>query len=401
LSFELRNSDFLFFAIALDPFLETMNVLFVTHYEGLYGASRSLLNLMDGLPGYDINPHVVLPKDGDLVRELEARSIPCQIQPVVWWETAKPLSLRGRARLLSEVYRSVSPISRLVRDWGIDVVYSNSSVFPVGRIVARLNGIPHVWHVREFGDLHFSLKFILPKWLSLRFIKSSAAVICNSTAVKDYHFGSRKRDWIHVIYNGIATRGQFDAFAAQRVGTRRHEVYAFLIIGSVSPRKGQASAIEAIACLRKRSVSARLIVAGTGRKEHVDYCRQLAGELGVGGSVEFTGFLSDPYEAYFKSDCLLMCSEHEGMGRVTAEAMSAGLPVIGRNSGGTPEVITRGKTGFLYDTQEELVECMAKMVGNPELGRQLGLEGWRVAREKFAIEDYAANVYNVLQSVAP
>ena len=122
--------------------------------------------------------------------------------------------------------------------------------------------------------------------------------------------------------------------------------------------------------------------------------------MGVADLVDFAGFLADPYEAYFKSDCLLMCSEHEGMGRVTAEAMSACVPAIGRNSGGTPEVITHGKTGFLYDTQEELVECMARMVGNPELGRQLGLEGWRVAREKFAVEDYAGNVYNVIQSVS-
>jgi|WetSurMetagenome_2_1015567.scaffolds.fasta_scaffold39414_2 acetyltransferase-like isoleucine patch superfamily enzyme len=44
-----------------------MNVLFLTHYDGLYGASRSLLNLLDGLRGYDIHPHVILPKNGDLV----------------------------------------------------------------------------------------------------------------------------------------------------------------------------------------------------------------------------------------------------------------------------------------------------------------------------------------------
>jgi len=347
-------------------------VLFISHYDGLYGASRSLLNLLDGLRESDIKPHVMLPKDGDLVRELEARSIRCQIQPVVWWETAKPLSLRIRTRFLSELYRSIAPISRLIKDWKIDVVYSNSSVFPVGRIVARTNRIPHIWHVREFGDLHFSFKFILPRWWSLRFIKSSAAVICNSEAVREYHFGERSRlrlrsslrhrkgnlsacnaqaDRIHVIYNGIASRGQFDTFAERRGGSRRNEAYTFMIIGSVSPMKGQASAIEALARLREQGVFAKLVVAGTGRKEYVDHCWQLADELGVADRVDFTGFLPDPYDAYFKADCLLNCSEHEGLGRVTAEAMSACLPVIGRNSGGTPEVIMHDRTGFLYDTQ--------------------------------------------------
>ena len=95
---------------------------------------------------------------------------------------------------------------------------------------------------------------------------------------------------------------------------------------------------------------------------------------------------------YSRSDCLLMCSEHEAFGRVTAEAMSACLPVIGKNSGGTPEIIVHGETGYLYNTFDELVESMTRLVQDPALGRQMGLAGWQRAKQMFNIEDYAANV---------
>jgi len=194
-------------------------------------------------------------------------------------------------------------------------------------------------------------------------------------------------------------RQQFDEFKARRSITERNLVYTFLIIGSLSARKGQESALRAIASLKDQGLNLRLIVAGSGREKDVTKYLQLASTLGISDRVEFTGFLTNPYEAYFKADCLLMCSEYEAFGRVTAEAMSACLPVIGKNSGGTPEIIEHEKTGLLYNTFEELVDSMRWIAQNPEWGRQLGLEGWRLAKERFNIEDYAANVYRVIQSV--
>ncbi|HPY34121.1 MAG TPA: glycosyltransferase, partial [Anaerolineaceae bacterium] len=61
--------------------------------------------------------------------------------------------------------------------------------------------------------------------------------------------------------------------------------------------------------------------------------------------------------------------------------------------------IVHGKTGFLYGSFEELVASMKNMVQEPEEARQMGLAGWQRARESYNIEDNAANVYKVIQSV--
>lgn len=378
-----------------------MNVLFITHYDGLYGSSKSLLNLLDGLRKYDVEPFVILPLAGDLQQELAARGIPCKILPVIWWVSDKPNSFRSIIRFIIDLCFSVIFTLQKIKDWKIDLVYSNSSVFPIGRIISLLYRVPHIWHIREFGDLDFSLHFYLPKGISRRFIQSSSAIICNSKAVSSYYFRTRNKKHVQIIYNGIAPCELFDKHASQKALTEQSNIYTFLIIGAISLKKGQESAIRALAELHKRGFRARMIIAGIGSESYVGYCTNLVEEEGISDFIKFTGYVSNPYEVYFKSDCLLMCSEWEAFGRVTAEAMSACLPVIGRNSGGTPELIEHGKTGLLYNTFEVLVECMAKMVENPEYGRQLGLEGWRVAKERFTIEAYAAKVFSAIKSVSP
>jgi len=298
-----------------------------------------------------------------------------------------------------ESKQSLKTLSESVNQWKIDLIYSNSSVFPIGRMLAKNSRIPHVWHIREFGDLDFSLKYIFPKWLCQRYIRTSQAIICNSQAVKKHLFKNWSSEKLHVIYNGVATKARFDQLAEQSQQREDSDVYTFLFIGSLSPKKGLEVAIKACAELIAKGVNVRLKIVGSGRDSYVSHCRNLAESLGVSAFVEFNGYMPDPYDAYLNSDCLLMCSEHEAFGRVTAEAMAACLPVIGRNSGGTPEVIVDGETGYLFNTFEELVEAMLKLAKNPEQGQKMGRAGWQRARDLFNIEDYAANVYRVIQSV--
>ena len=144
---------------------------------------------------------------------------------------------------------------------------------------------------------------------------------------------------------------------------------------------------------------ARLILAGSGRQDYLNQLQALVSELDLQDWVSFPGFVPDPFPLYYQCDCALVCSENEAFSRVALEAMSTALPVIGRNSGGTPEIIVHGKTGFLYDSIEELVASMQNLVQEPEEARQMGLAGWQRARELFSIEKCAASVYQIIQSV--
>jgi glycosyltransferase involved in cell wall biosynthesis len=377
-----------------------MKILFITHYDGLYGSIRSLTSLLEGLQEYDIKPFVVVPREGGLTNTLSASHIPYITAPVVYWMTDKTLSFNKKVQVVRDLFQSVKTIRQLVREWEIDIIYTSSSVSPVGRFASWLEHIPHIWHIREFGDLDFSFKFIFPKTLSYMLIKSSNAIICHAKVVRDYHFkpGTKR---VHLVYNGTATRNQYDAFRDRRNESREHNNdYIFAIMSSITPKKGQETAIKAISEINKRGLPVRLVIAGNGKKAYVEQCKQLVETLNISNIVEFKGFVDDPYEIYFGSDCLLVCSDYEALSRTALEAMSTCMPVIGRNSGGTPEIVEHKKTGLLYDTYDELVEAMITMVKNPDWGGQLGLSGWQVAKGRFNIETYAANVYQIIQSVS-
>ena len=115
--------------------------------------------------------------------------------------------------------------------------------------------------------------------------------------------------------------------------------------------------------------------------------------------VSFLGFVADPFEVYYAADGALICSEHEALSRVGLEGMSTALPLIGKNSGGNPEIIEDGVSGVLYDDFEGLVAAMQCMAQDPGWARQLGHAGWLLAREKFTIEDNAAQIYEIIQSL--
>lgn len=376
-----------------------MNILFITHFDGFYGSSNSLLGLIQGLKAYDVNPFVVVPAKSKFTDLLEENKIPYKLlNNLPWWVALKPISLLRIVKTSIRILQSIFFFNKYIDEWKIDCVITNSSVIASGRLVSILKKIPHIWFIREFGDLHFSLNFIFPNYLSKKLIESSDAIICNSKAIKDYYFKSDNKN-AYVVYNGIALKEKFDLLFEQHDHKPKEEFYKFAIVGGISSAKGQAEAIRAVGRIINEGYKVKLIVAGSGKRDFINELHQLVQDLGINDAISFLGFVDDPYSVYSKADCLLMCSEYEAFGRVTAEAMSTGLPVIGKNSGGTPEVIVHEKTGLLYNTFDELVNAMIRIIENPEWGQRLGLEGWQQAKDRFNIEANADNVYQVIHSI--
>ncbi len=133
-----------------------MHVLFLAHYHEVYGGIRSLIDLTDGLRSYGISPSFIIPAEGSFSALLASQGIPFKILPVPWWMSAKGLSLKSKLKAGREIQAAARAVEAQIRAWNIDLVYTNSSVTPVGRLAARRAGLPHIWQIREFGDLDFN-----------------------------------------------------------------------------------------------------------------------------------------------------------------------------------------------------------------------------------------------------
>ncbi|WP_017755555.1 N-acetyl-alpha-D-glucosaminyl L-malate synthase BshA [Calidifontibacillus oryziterrae] len=104
--------------------------------------------------------------------------------------------------------------------------------------------------------------------------------------------------------------------------------------------------IEAFALIEKK-VKAKLLLVGDG-PEFTIVCRKVK-EKGLENRVLFLGKQENIEEILSFSDLKLLLSEKESFGLVLLEAMACGVPCIGTDIGGIPEVIEDGETGFICE----------------------------------------------------
>jgi D-inositol-3-phosphate glycosyltransferase len=129
------------------------------------------------------------------------------------------------------------------------------------------------------------------------------------------------------------------------------------VIGRIDRRKGQESVIRAIRELKNRHLPVKAVIIGAethGEHGYLAFLKKLAVGLDIGDEVFFRPFSVDVIPCFMALDIFLMSSISEPVGMVTIEAMALGIPVIGTNSGGTPELLNHGKAGILYESGKEL-----------------------------------------------
>jgi glycosyltransferase involved in cell wall biosynthesis len=381
-----------------------MKIAFFTHYKELYGANRSLINLMQGLKGYACEPFLIAPYEGDITDCIRQQGVPVKIIPFPYWYskisgTGNQAEVFQDAVLRTQQIIELLPIvTEVLSEWGVDLIYSNSSVINIGILAAQKLKKPHVWHIREYGDLDYDLYVDTSRLLHREIMRCSDGVIFVSHALRKHILGATIHSNAGVIYNGVASADDIIKMSRERSYERKNSHFIFSLVGVINQNKGQDIAIRALAHVVKYFPNIKLRIAGGG---DTGYLEKLASNLSVTNNVDFLGMISDPFRLFLNTDIALICSRHEAMGRVTAEAMTCGCPVIGFNNGGTAELIDDGNTGFLYDNgPEELAEKMIVFLRQPSFVEKMGRHASQFAQKTFSIERYANNVFNVIKKSA-
>ena len=156
-----------------------------------------------------------------------------------------------------------------------------------------------------------------------------------------------------------------------------------LFVGRLEKRKGLRYLLEAYGKLKWDLPNIRLIVVGPGNPDKESYRVMSSQNL---QDVEFVGLVSyDDLPRYYAS-ADIFCSPATGaesFGIVLLEAMSAGKPVVASDIEGFRGVMTHGEQGLLVPKKDSnaLAEALGMLARDPELGRKLGGNGNRLAKE--------------------
>ena len=167
-----------------------------------------------------------------------------------------------------------------------------------------------------------------------------------------------------------------------------------LTLARVISRKGHDTVIGCLPSVIHEFPEVRYVIVGPWRDSVYKRLRQMAADLGLADRVIFTGFVEQQSltKWYSLADVYLMVSREsddgadtEGFGITFLEAGACETPVIGSRSGGIPDAVEHGHTGFLVqpDAPEELSSRIRCLLGNPPLARKMGKNGRRRVLERY------------------
>ncbi len=186
---------------------------------------------------------------------------------------------------------------------------------------------------------------------------------------------------------------------APRVSSK--DVVTILHVGRLSYEKNVDLLLRAFARVAGQHPAARLTIVGDGPDREA--LTHLAGELGLGERVCFTGFV--PHEQlpalYQAADLFATGSTIETQGLVVLEAAACGLPVVGVGALAMPEAVHHTVNGFLAPAGNEaaLAQHLARLVADAGLRRRMGAASRRLA-EQHSLERVAAQYERLYRQVA-
>lgn len=295
------------------------------------------------------NTGMLLPTPGVVRRAVElARSYECE---AVWFGAAAPLGLMAtRLRREAGVRRAVALTHGHEAGWAA-LPGARAALRRIGR------GVDVVTYLGEY------------------FRARLAPVLDGRTELRQLAPGVDV-DTFHPGVSGDTVR--------KRYGVADRPVV--VCVSRLVPRKGQDTLIRALPALQRRVPEAALLLVGGG--PYRSRLQRLARRQGVTTDVIFTGTV--PHEelpAHFAAgDVYAMpCRTRaggldvEGLGIVYLEASASGLPVLAGDSGGAPDAVRHGETGFVADGRDPAAVAgrLAELLTDRAMAARMGAAGRR------------------------
>lgn len=348
-----------------------IRAVFLTHTAAPSGAELATLRLLTALRRDGrVDASMLLTADGPLVAALRARDIPATVCDPGFDSRTLTVAGSGPRRLITGVVglaRSGIRLGAAVRAGGAQVVVAQSTkALLMGAVAARRAGVPLVWQVHDRvsgeyfgGALAFALR-VLGWWVS-------RGIVANSRGTLRTLY-TRGRATV-VAYPGVEGTAP-----TERAPQREPAGVRIVMVGRLTPWKGQEVLLRALTLLRRRPAAVHL-VGGTffGEEGYRAELERIAAELSL--PVEFTGHVDDPGRYFEQADIAVHCSVlTEPFGQVVVEAMRAGCAVVAAGAGGPTEIIRPEVDGLLTPPGDPvaLAATLDRLIADPALRTRLG-----------------------------
>jgi glycosyltransferase involved in cell wall biosynthesis len=395
-----------------------VRILYLNPCGQMGGAEISLLDLLTSMSTAepDCEMHLVVGEDGPLVARVQDLGIQVAVAPfpcalarlgdsgthplAVLWTGLK--AIPGTMRYVAGLHKKISAIKP-------DVIHTNGFKMHVLAVWARSSGTPVIWHIRDYVSSRLLMKHLLR--LHARYC---ACVIGISQSVtRDIQEVCGSRLEATCLYNAVDLRrfspdgeqADLDLLSAMPPATQG--TMRIGLISTLARWKGHAVFLRALARLTADLQYRAYVIGGAiyqtdNSQQNLDELRALARRLGIADKVGFTGLVREPACAMRALDVIVHAStQPEPFGRVIAEGMACGRPVICSAAGGAKELIADGFDALAYTPGDEvaLANRITQLARSPELRTRLGRAGRVTAERRFDLTRLAKEVMPIYRRI--
>jgi glycosyltransferase involved in cell wall biosynthesis len=377
-------------------------VLFVNHSSKPAGAEFVLCDVVKVFN----DSAVFLFEDGPLKAILEQQGT----TTILAQNTRDMSAIRRDSNLIKVVLPLIGSMLSFARQINTaasnyDCVYANSQkAFVLSALASFINRKPLIWHCHDIlSSEHFSKSQIQ---LDIALANSRCArVFVPSKATADaFVKAGGLKSLVRVVYNGLPPlNNNNNAYSKQQLRSALGLPEGFLygVFSRLAKWKGQHIAIEALNHLP----NAKCVIVGSaqfGEESYGESLHSIAFENNVSERVIFMGHRSDVSTIMQAVDvCCHPSIAPEPFSLAILEAMRAGLPVAGSNTGGIPEVVTPGLTGFLAEPGSALsmANILKTLMNEPNLVQTMSENAQSLISSSFTLAKMQHDVLCYLSEI--
>ncbi|MFM0441790.1 glycosyltransferase family 4 protein [Paraburkholderia strydomiana] len=346
-----------------------MKALSVLHSEssrGWGGQEVRTLKEMNALRALGHNVELVCPDDATLGVRARAEGFAVH---------------HARMRAGADV-RSMAKIRALLVKRRFDVLNTHSGHDSlVAGTAGRLAGTPFVVRTRHLALPITSIATY--NWIPHH-------VIAVSHYVRNYLISAgMPESRVETVYDGIAKpEALTHSTLRDELGLDSNAVIA-AIVAMLRGNKGHEELIAAVRPMMIDRPHLHVVMAGEGGE--LDRLRAMIDGFGLSGRIHLLGFRSDINNVLRGCDLFVLPTHQEALGQAFIEAMAMGLPVIGTQVDGVPELIDSGVNGLLVPARDvdALRVALTRLVDDAPLRARFGLAGQIRTESHFTVETMA------------
>lgn len=379
-----------------------MKVAYILHQTtSIGGGNKSFMEMLKGLMQKGVQPYIIMPDRNDIFHNIEEMNVPTFVTTfrnntypdIQSWKDFLLFLPRTIARLYIN-RKATNAVVHYLQNKKIDLIHTNVSVCNIGEKAAQKLNVPHIYHIREYGDKDFNYHYFPNRESFIEKLDEPHCYTIFITKDIQQHFGQTGKAASRVIYNGIQP-------SAKSMPAGDGNNY-FLYAGRVTRPKG----LYELLCAYNSYCSSTanplpLYVAGdTDDRNYVSKLKDYIDKHHLTENVRFLGVQKDIARLMRQAKAIIIPSHNEGFGRCMPEAMFNGCLCIGHDTGGTKEQMDNGTeaTGediaLRYQTEDQLTDILKKVSNsNMEFFLPMKERAFLTVNKLYSTENNISNIF--------